>query len=76
MKTTFAVKLMQEAFEAGWPEAYEDRYEDQMSGLWELHDGAPIRLLGRDGGEPEDNTLYRGWSWVVKELNALAARTA
>jgi len=27
------------------------------------------RLLGSDGGEPEDQVLYRDWKWVVPELN-------
>jgi hypothetical protein len=27
------------------------------------------RVLGMDGGEPEDQTLYRNWSWVVEALN-------
>lgn len=34
----------------------------------------PWTVLGRDGGEPEDQTLGRDWSWVVPALNA-AART-
>lgn len=29
------------------------------------------RKLGTDGGEPEDQTLVRDWSWVANELNAL-----
>ncbi len=28
--------------------------------------------LGRDGGEPEDQTLGRDWAWVLDALNALA----
>jgi len=27
------------------------------------------RLIGVDGGEPEDQTLGRDWSWVVGALN-------
>lgn len=34
--------------------------EETTSGLWEV---------GHDGGEPEDQTLYRDWSWVVPALN-------
>lgn len=29
----------------------------------------PIKLIGTDGGEPEDQTLYRDWKWVVDALN-------
>lgn len=28
------------------------------------------RLVGSDGGEPEDQRLSRDWSWVVPALNA------
>jgi hypothetical protein len=30
-------------------------------------------VVGSDGGEPEDQTLNRDWSWVVPLLNRLAA---
>lgn len=26
-------------------------------------------IVGTDGGEPEDQTLTRDWSWVIDELN-------
>ena len=26
-------------------------------------------LIGMDGGEPEDQILYRDWKWVVPALN-------
>jgi len=45
---------------------YGDEYN---SGVFEMKDGKPIRLLGQDGGEPEDQRLYRDWSWVVDALN-------
>jgi hypothetical protein len=31
------------------------------------------RVLGRDGGEPKDQMLIRGWRWVARELNMLDA---
>lgn len=31
--------------------------------------GKIIEVLGTDGGEPEDQTLTRDWSWVVSSLN-------
>lgn len=34
-----------------------------------LPDGTK-RIVGEDGGEPEDQLLVRDWKWVVKELNA------
>lgn len=53
-----------------WPEAddwfwYDAEYE---CGLWEVRDGRPYKLLAIDGGEPEDHTLDRKWSWVAKAL--------
>ena len=76
MKITFRMETMEKAFEAGWADAYDDRWNEYRSGLWEMHDGVPVRLVGVDGGEPEDNTLWRGWRWVAKELNALAEKVS
>lgn len=28
------------------------------------------KIVGSDGGEPEDQLLYRDWRWVVPALNA------
>lgn len=33
----------------------------------------PIRFIGADGGEPEDQTLVRDWNWVATEMNAVDA---
>jgi hypothetical protein len=33
-----------------------------------------IQLIGSDGGEPEDQTLTRDWSWVVGALNEAYAQ--
>ena len=42
---------------------------DYRSVVCEIEGDKPIRILGMDGGEPEDQTLYRDWSWVASELN-------
>ncbi len=47
-------------FDASW---------NAFSLVLEYADGN-IRVVGCDGGEPEDQTLCRDWSWVVEELNA------
>lgn len=41
---------------------------------WELYDTSsnPPRLVGQDGGEPEDQLLVRNWAWVAEEMNRLA----
>lgn len=41
-----------------------------------LVDTTDGRELGIDGGEPEDNSFGRHWSWVPDELNALAEQLA
>lgn len=28
-----------------------------------------IRVLGYDYGEPEDQSLYKDWSWIIPALN-------
>lgn len=45
---------------------------DGRSKLVRINDDGTEDDLGWDGGEPEDNLFYRSWSWVPKELNALA----
>lgn len=40
--------------------------------LYETDGEKPIRLVGEDGGEPEDQTLYRDLKWVPIEMNRLA----
>jgi hypothetical protein len=34
----------------------------------------PVEFIGSDGGEIEDQTLKRDWSWVVPALNREAYR--
>ncbi len=38
----------------------------------ELVDTSTGDVVGSDGGEPEDNTFYRDWSWVPTLLNKVA----
>jgi hypothetical protein len=40
------------------------------SGVFRLEDGVPVQLIGWDGGEPEDQTLGRDWSWIAPALQA------
>ena len=39
------------------------------NGIFLCDEKAIIKLIGVDGGEPEDQTLYRDWNWVVEALN-------
>ena len=44
-------------------------HEEWVSCLYLMVDGIPVRELGSEGGEPEDQTFGRDWFWVAKELN-------
>lgn len=35
-----------------------------------FEDGVNVAILGSDGGETEDQTLRRDWSWVAPALQA------
>lgn len=52
----------------GWAEFdYADHYG---AAIYRCDDeGNPVTIIGWDGGEPEDQTLYRDWSWVLTALN-------
>ncbi len=39
------------------------------TGVFECVNNVPTFLIGTDGGEPEDQTLYRDWEWVIDALN-------
>ena len=49
----------------------EDQWQDYKytNFLFRQLDGRPVEYIGCDGGEPEDQTLRRDWSWVVTALN-------
>ena len=79
----YVQKTFKEAAELNWDEPYGGYWEDLLEtlsqdrwsedgyrlGIWEVEDEIGYRFVGSDGGEPEDNTLNRDWSWVVDELN-------
>lgn len=45
-------------------------------GVWRFEDYRPVEFIGADGGEPEDQTLVRDWSWVAPALKAAYDRGA
>ena len=56
------------------PRIPEDERYDPHEWRNVLFDTENERVVGQDGGEPEDQTLGRDWSWVPDEMNTLAAR--
>ncbi len=39
----------------------------EVRGIWAIEDDVAM-FLGSDGGEPEDNSFRRDWSWVAPAL--------
>jgi hypothetical protein len=61
------------------PDAMPNHFDIDEWGWWLVEfdaAGKAVRIVGSDGGEPEDQLLVRNWSWVAKEMNALAAERA
>lgn len=54
----------------------DDRWGDHAydSYVFRYEGNHPVECLGSDGGEPEDQTLGRDWSWVAPALNAAYVR--
>lgn len=49
---------------------YLSDWDEYGAGLyvWDEALDMPTRLIAMDGGEPEDQTFYRDWSWVPQAL--------
>ncbi len=56
-----------------WGDTLKERAENERYGdpwlLIAVPDSGDPTIIGEDGGEPEDQTLTRDWSWVVGALN-------
>lgn len=66
----FQVVSHRDAVKRGFPDAEPDTFDNLYWDLYEFNEqGQPIRWVGSDGGEPEDQLLVRDWKWVVEELN-------
>lgn len=74
MTFTYEVFDSDHAREKGFPDSDELPAYDPSQCLYEMHDGAPVRLVFCDRMEPEDATLDRDLRPLVKELNTLAKR--
>ncbi len=71
MTTHYDQMTTQEAINIRVPSAedWHSDWEDWRQVVVEITDQTPVRILGCDGGEPEDNTLSRDWCWITDELN-------
>lgn len=66
------IEYMPDALDAGWPgwpDIGDENEPPDCWGLWLCEDGVPVRLIGEDGGEPEDQTMVRRWAWVRDACN-------
>ena len=68
MKQRFIVVDEDEAMNLGWLPRTKNRYRGVLFDTSTI----PPTDVGRDGGEPEDQTLFCDWSWVVDLCNRLA----
>lgn len=71
MTDRYILISVKEANEKGYPDA-PDCWDPYNTCLYETDGEKPVRLVHVDGGEPEDQTFYRDWNWIVAELNKLA----
>lgn len=57
-------------FEGTWEEIFSNKWDppEYCLGIWYVN-AFTSKFIGNDGGEPEDQTLGRDWSWVVDALN-------
>lgn len=78
LDVTYRIIRLGDAAKMGAPlPTWEGSWEDALaydgdwdSGIWRCEDGVPVEFIGRDGGEPEDQTLVRDWAWVASALQA------
>lgn len=49
---------------------FSNDFPNDLSGvIIEYTNDGSIEYIAQDGGEPEDQTLFRDWKWVVGALN-------
>ncbi len=68
MRVEYVLRDLNEAHADGWPGWSWRRSWSEPEALYEVIDGVPMRLLGVDGGEPEDQSFLRDWGWVPGAL--------
>lgn len=73
MSPRFAVVYSRD-YAKQYPESETAEYVADGADLyWMCVDTTSGRVLGADGGAPEDALLVRDWRWVPRELNAVNA---
>lgn len=43
-------------------------WSNTVAAVVRCEEGAPVEVIGTDGGEPEDQLLWRDWAWVAPAL--------
>jgi hypothetical protein len=77
MEVKYEAISFEEAAKRGYPHPWGDDWGDESDyddydyrhGIWLIVDGEAMKCLGTDGGEPEDQTMNRDWSWIAPALN-------
>lgn len=74
MEERFRVLSSYMALEKGYitPDDYYTREGYYYCILFDFKDPENPVEIARDGGEPEDQTLFRDWAWVPVVMNKLA----
>lgn len=70
MNERFRLLDFGECLELGLVDEIERRYAEWNSFVVEFPESGTPEMVGSDGGEPEDQRLYRDFKWVVPALNA------
>ncbi len=65
----FRLATFDEAVELDIADELERHDHETCSFVVEITTGYYAEFIGMDGGEPEDQRLYRDWAWVVPALN-------
>lgn len=78
MKVTFEEvaandKALLEHCEDSYTEPYYE-WDNSYYLMCECHDGVPVRVLGSEDREPDDDSFGRSYCWISVELNRLQAR--
>lgn len=64
--TSYRIVSNFEAVRLGYPGS--EGMDPEQNSVYRFEGDEPRELIGQDGGEPEDQVLYRDWRWVRQAL--------